>query len=120
MTKKELNQLKAEADAVVRGETLAARVVQYTEDAEGNLVRAELEPERERAHARKAWEAKTEVARLRHRLDLTQEAFAQRLCVSVSTLRKWETGAIVPSGAAAALLRIVEARPDVMEVLADV
>ncbi|MDF1738898.1 MAG: helix-turn-helix domain-containing protein [Verrucomicrobiales bacterium] len=119
MTKKELEQLKAEGDAIVRGESVAARVVQYTEDADGNLVRGELEPEQERAHARRAWAAKNDVARLRHRLDLTQEAFAQRLCVSVSTLRKWETGAIVPSGAAAALLRIVAARPDVMEVLSE-
>ena len=41
---------------------------------------------------------KSEVARLRAHLDLSQEKFAKKLGVSVSTVGKWETGLHKPRG----------------------
>ena len=41
---------------------------------------------------------KYEVVRLRSRLDLSQEKFAEKLGVSVSSVAKWETGWHKPHG----------------------
>ena len=41
---------------------------------------------------------KSDVARLRAHLDLSQEKFAKKLGVSVSTVGKWETGLHKPRG----------------------
>jgi len=41
---------------------------------------------------------KSDVARLRAHLDLSQEKFAKKLGVSVSTIGKWETGLHKPRG----------------------
>ena len=41
---------------------------------------------------------KSDVARLRARLGLTQEKFAKKLGVSVSAVGKWERGLIKPRG----------------------
>ncbi len=51
---------------------------------------------------------------IRHRLGLTQDAFAGLLGVSVQTLRNWEQGTRQPRGPALALLRIVEKNPEVL------
>lgn len=51
---------------------------------------------------------------IRHRLGLTQDAFAGLLGVSVQTLRNWEQGTREPRGPALALLRIVEKNPEVL------
>ena len=50
----------------------------------------------------------TEVARIRHKVKLSQTLFARYLNTSPSTVQKWETGAKRPSGPAAKLLRVVE------------
>ncbi|WP_413206990.1 helix-turn-helix domain-containing protein [Rhodospirillum sp. A1_3_36] len=52
------------------------------------------------------------VAAIRARLGMSQPAFAGAMAVSLSTLRKWEQGQRVPSGAARVLLRIMEKEPD--------
>jgi len=39
----------------------------------------------------------TEVKDLRKSLELTQEGFAQRICVTVSTVNRWENGFSKPS-----------------------
>ena len=41
---------------------------------------------------------KSDIARLRAHLDLSQEKFAKKLGVSVSTVGKWETGLHKPRG----------------------
>jgi len=51
---------------------------------------------------------------IRHRLGLTQDAFAGLMGVSVQTLRNWEQGTRQPQGPALALLRIVEKNPEVL------
>ena len=56
----------------------------------------------------------TDVAKIRHRLGLTQEAFSGLLGISVQTLRNWEQGTREPRGPAMALLRIVEKNPKVL------
>jgi len=57
---------------------------------------------------------RADVAAIRARLGMSQPAFAGALSVSVSvsTLRKWEQGQRVPSGAARVLLRVMEREPE--------
>jgi len=50
---------------------------------------------------------------IRARLELSQEAFAGLMGVSVRTVQDWEQGRRKPSGPAEALLRIADQRPDV-------
>ena len=55
---------------------------------------------------------------IRVKLGLTQYEFASLLCVSVGTLRNWEQGRTAPEGAAVALLRVTETKPEaVLEAL---
>lgn len=62
----------------------------------------------------KRLENPSDAATIRHRLGLTQEAFAGLLGVSIQTLRNWEQGTRQPRGPALALLRIVEKHPSVL------
>ncbi len=61
-------------------------------------------------------EAMIEMARyvrnIRERVGMTQSEFADRLCISLDTLRNWEQGRRYPGGAAKALLRIIERSPE--------
>ena len=61
-------------------------------------------------------EAKQEVARyvrrLRRRVALSQAELARRICVPVQTVRDWEHGKDVPTGAARALLRVLDKSPE--------
>ena len=52
------------------------------------------------------------VKNIREKLGLTQAQFAKMICVSLGTIRNWEQGRTYPEGAAIALLRIAEAKPD--------
>jgi len=54
-----------------------------------------------------------DVKALRAKLRLAQPEFAARFGLSVGTVRDWEQGRTVPDGAAQALLRIIEAEPEV-------
>jgi putative transcriptional regulator len=51
---------------------------------------------------------------IRARMGLTQEEFAEVLCISVKTLRNWEQGRREPSGPAMRLLQIAEKHPKVL------
>lgn len=99
------------------GRVAPARVIERTVDKDGNTTRRELDPVKSQTKARKAWEAKTEVAELRHNLDLSQKVFAEMLNIPLATLRKWEGTQTKPSGAAASLLKIVKAKPEVLKIL---
>ena len=50
--------------------------------------------------------------RVRKRLGLSQAAFAQRINVSLKTIRNWEQGKRSPTGAAKALLRVLDKAPE--------
>ena len=58
------------------------------------------------------------VKAIRTKLGLAQAQFAEMICVSLGTLRNWEQGRTHPEGAAIALLRVVESKPEaVLEAL---
>ena len=61
-------------------------------------------------------EAIREVARyvrhIRKRLALSQEEFARRMNVPKQTIHDWEQGKRVPTGAARALLRVLDKAPE--------
>ena len=50
------------------------------------------------------------VAGLRHRLGLSQAAFARELGVRQQTVSEWETGRYAPRGGSARLLSLLEER----------
>lgn len=54
------------------------------------------------------------IQRVRQRLGLSQDQFANFFGVSASTLRKWEQGQRVPTGAARTLLTLIEREPKVV------
>jgi putative transcriptional regulator len=58
------------------------------------------------------------VGRARIKLGLSQAQFAALLGVSKRTLEQWEQGRREPSGAAKTLIRIADARPEVLKELA--
>lgn len=113
--------LERESREIETGKVAAARVTEIVLDDEGKLVsRRDLDPETERAEAARAFAIRSDVARVRHRANLTQQAFARRLRIPLSTLQKWERNAIQPSGAAATLLDLLDRRPDLIDELAEV
>ncbi len=56
----------------------------------------------------------SEVAKIRFGMKLSQSRFAELLGVSKRTLQAWEQGQRKPSGSALSLLKVAEARPDVL------
>ena len=52
------------------------------------------------------------VRRVRGRLGLTQDELATRIGVPIETIRNWEQGKRCPTGAARALLRILDKAPE--------
>ena len=50
--------------------------------------------------------------RVRRRLGLSQTEFARRIAVSPETIRNWEGGKRCPTGAARALLRVLDKAPE--------
>lgn len=57
-------------------------------------------------------EAAKLACRVRRRLGLSQSEFAQRIGVSVETIRNWEQGKRCPTGAAKALLKVLDKVPE--------
>lgn len=50
--------------------------------------------------------------RVRKRVGLTQSEFSKRIDVSVETIRNWEQGKRSPTGAAKALLKVLDRSPE--------
>jgi putative transcriptional regulator len=50
--------------------------------------------------------------RVRRRLGFSQAEFAERLDVSLDTIRNWEQGKRCPTGAAKALLKVLDKAPE--------
>jgi putative transcriptional regulator len=107
--------LKGKKDALLRGERTPARVFRIEKRPDGTFSRVAVNPEAHRRKSAKAWEAKSEVAKVRHSLDLTQEAFADLLGIGLSTLRSWEQKKREPSGAARMLISIALKHPEVLQ-----
>lgn len=51
--------------------------------------------------------------RVRRRLGFSQAEFAERIDVSIDTIRNWEQGKRSPTGAAKALLKVLDKAPEV-------
>jgi putative transcriptional regulator len=107
--------LKSKKDALERGERAPSRVFRIEKRPDGTYSRIEVNPETQRRKSAKAWEAKSEVAKVRQSLDLTQEAFADLLGIGLSTLRSWEQKKREPSGAARMLIAIALKHPEVLQ-----
>ena len=114
MKKSEIKEIVREVHAVERGVTAPARVRELTLLPDGKVRRVELNPETYRRKQARAWKAKTEAAKVRHELNLNQDAFAELLGVSIATVRKWERGTGEPSGAAKTLLAVARLHPDIV------
>jgi putative transcriptional regulator len=114
MKKAEIKTILREVKSVERGETAPARIREVTLLPGGKLRRVEFNPETYRRQQARAWKAKTEAAKVRHELNLTQDAFAELLGVSLATVRKWERGTGEPSGAAKTLLAVARLNPEVI------
>lgn len=54
------------------------------------------------------------IAQTRHKTGLSQSKFAAALNISLHTLKSWENGQRKPSGAAAALLKLLDKHPDLI------
>ena len=52
------------------------------------------------------------VRRVRRRLGFSQSEFAERIDVSLDTIRNWEQGKRCPTGAAKALLKVLDKSPE--------
>jgi DNA-binding transcriptional regulator YiaG len=107
--------LKSKKDALERGERAPSRVFRIEKRPDGTFSRVAVNPETQRRKSAKAWEAKSEVAKVRQSLDLTQEAFAGLLGIGLSTLRSWEQKKREPSGAARMLIAIALKHPEVLQ-----
>ena len=57
-------------------------------------------------------EAAAHLQQIRLRLGLSQEQLAERIHVSVTSIRNWEQGKRYPTGAARALYRILDRQPE--------
>lgn len=107
--------LKAKKESLVRGEKTPSRVFRIENRADGTFSRVVVNPETQRRKSAKVWKAKSEVAKVRQSLDLTQQTFADLLGVGLSTLRSWEQNKRQPSGAARMLISIALKHPEVLQ-----
>lgn len=114
MKKQEIEALEREARAMDRGEITPGRVWKVTKRPDGTVERKVLDPDTHRQAQARAWQAKTEAAKIRREINVTQDAFARMLGVSLGTVRKWERGTIQPSGAARTLLKIAAKYPAIV------
>ena len=114
MKKREIEEILSEARAIERGEIAPARVWEAIKRPDGTVHRQPLDRETYRHAQARAWQAKTEAAKVRREINITQDAFARMLGVSLGTVRKWERGTIEPSGAARTLLKIAAKYPAIV------
>jgi len=107
--------LKKKKEALQRGERAPARAFRIVKQPDGTHIHISVDPETQRCSSAKAWDAQSEIAKVRETLSLTQEAFADLLGIKVATLRSWEQGKREPSGAARMLITIALRHPGVLE-----
>lgn len=90
--------------SVALGRIDAARVDGATEQ---ELARQQAQDEQEAV-----MDAARFARRVRKRLGLTQAEFSRRIEVSLDTIRNWEQGKRTPTGAAKALLKVLDSNPE--------
>ena len=73
---------------------------------------ADLKAQQKIDDAAAAQDAALFAQRVRKRLGLTQLEFSRRIDVSLDTIRNWEQGKRSPTGAARALLRVLDKAPE--------
>ncbi len=73
---------------------------------------ADLKAQQKIDDAGAAHDAALFAQRVRKRLGLTQQEFSRRIGVSLDTIRNWEQGKRSPTGAARALLRVLDKAPE--------
>ena len=100
-------RMKVDVNAVkVTSGKVNLRMVDATTEAD---IRAQQKAD----DAAAAQDAALFAQRVRKRLGLTQQEFSRRIDVSLDTIRNWEQGKRSPTGAARALLRILDKAPEV-------
>jgi len=114
MKENEIKGIIREVRSIEMGEIAPARVREVVRLEDGTVRRMVLDPEIYRRKQARAWKAKTEAAKVRQGLNLTQEDFAALLGVALATVRKWERGTGQPSGAAKTLLAVAKRNPEVI------
>ena len=72
----------------------------------------DIKRQQEADDARSMLDAARFARRVRKRLGLTQEEFSRRIDVSLDTIRNWEQGKRTPTGAAKALLKLLDKLPE--------
>jgi DNA-binding transcriptional regulator YiaG len=107
--------LKAKKETLERGERRPSRVFRMEKRTDGTFSRVAVDPESQRRKSAKAWAIKSEVAKARQSMNLSQEAFANLLGIGLSTLRSWEQKKREPSGAARMLITIAIKHPEVLK-----
>ncbi len=115
MNKKTIRLIEMEAAAVQQGRLAPARSWKLEKNAAGDYIRTNLDPELARKDRARSWEAKNFVARTRHAVNLSQQAFAEMLGVSVNTLRNWEQNKSEPGGAVKTLLILAGQHPEMVK-----
>jgi putative transcriptional regulator len=75
------------------------------------IARGEADPSTYRVHVPET----VDVRAIRSKLGLSQDQFATRFGISLSTLRKWEQGERQPEGAARAYLKVIDRIPDAVQ-----
>ncbi|MBE2898177.1 type II toxin-antitoxin system MqsA family antitoxin [Pasteurellaceae bacterium 20609_3] len=78
---------------------------------------AALEEVKRGHYARKTMVHSSPIWETRQKSGLSQNKFAQKLGISVNTLKSWEQGQRQPSGAAATLIKLLHKRPDLLSEL---
>lgn len=73
---------------------------------------ADLQAQQKIDDAAAAQDAALYAQRVRKRLGLTQLEFSRRIDVSLETIRNWEQGKRSPTGAARALLKVLDKAPE--------
>lgn len=107
--------IKARKDALMKGERAPSRVFRIEQKPDGSFSRVAVNAESQRRRSAKSWAAKSEVAKVRHSLGLTQKDFSELLGIGLSTLRSWEQNKREPSGAARMLISIALKHPEVLQ-----
>jgi putative transcriptional regulator len=59
--------------------------------------------------------AEVDVAKIRHRLGMSQAEFASRFGFKLDAVQNWEQGRRRPEGAARAFLRVIEREPEAVQ-----
>jgi len=97
-------RIKLTANQTVTGRIQAAKVDATSE--------TEIAKQAAKDDAQAVQDAAKYVRRVRRRLGFSQAEFATRIDVSLETIRNWEQGKRSPTGAAKALLKILDRAPE--------